>query len=159
MHGTWLPIYRKSVKPLRQCFNCVVEYLSSALRSLWLLVGEVSFPAGVKFELVEGDSFHFHLVVETAVFTVDLKELELAPVPIPHLRNAKSLISRKKKQLMASGLQKLSFCTRAYLQLNMEWELQSGGTQSWTQLSQLVVSSPGFTVASRLKGSTSFPCV
>ena len=81
-------------------------YLSSALRSFWLLVREVSFPARVKFEVVEG-TFLFHLVVETAVFTVDLKELELAPVPIPHLTNAKSLISRKKKLSSYKDLQTL----------------------------------------------------
>lgn len=71
-----------------------MKYLSSALIFFWLLARESSFPAGAKFEVVER-TFLFHLVVETAVFTVDLKELELAPVPIPQLTNAKSLISRK----------------------------------------------------------------
>ena len=60
-----------------------MKYLSSLLRSFWLLAREVSLPAGAKFEFVERCSWIlFHLVVETAVFTVDLKELELAPVPI-----------------------------------------------------------------------------
>lgn len=93
-----LHVLKISKTPETMFLLCCLKYLSSALRSFWLLAREVSFPDGAKFEVVER-AFLFHFVVETAVLAVDLKELELAPVPIPHSTNAKSLISRKKKQI------------------------------------------------------------